>query len=224
MQKMECCKILHLSLPQVSLLLLMFTTLSSCCFIRNCPPGGKRSMGIVSQPTKECMSCGPGLLGQCVGPDICCGPFGCQMGTSESNICGKENESTTACAISGPPCGSRNQGNCVADGICCDTGACSFNTKCKLNSEPRDVQILSLLKTLGLIETKAYNNAGMSWGQPEDHLSTILPSPTLSIFGKKTLLIRKLCKNRHGPIYGHIASFRCRFSAGRRVTVIIRSN
>lgn len=53
MQKMECCKILHLSLPQVSLLLLMFTTLSSCCFIRNCPPGGKRSMGIVSQPTKE---------------------------------------------------------------------------------------------------------------------------------------------------------------------------
>lgn len=68
------------------------------------------------------MSCGPGLLGQCVGPDICCGPFGCQMGTSESNICGKENESTTACAISGPPCGSRNQGNCVADGICCDTG------------------------------------------------------------------------------------------------------
>lgn len=162
MQNMECCKIFHLNLPQVSLLLLMFTTLSSCCFIRNCPPGGKRSMGIVSQPTKECMSCGPGLLGQCVGPDICCGPFGCQMGTSESNICEKENESTEACAISGPPCGSRNQGNCVADGVCCDTGACSFNSKCKLNSEPRDVQILSLLKTLGLIETKAFNNGGMS--------------------------------------------------------------
>ncbi|XP_048746976.1 terepressin/terephysin-like [Ostrea edulis] len=158
---MEYCKTLHFSFSQVSLVLLVLATLSSCCFLRNCPPGGKRSMDIMSQPAKECMSCGPGLQGQCVGANICCGPFGCEMGTSESSVCSKENESTTACAVSGPPCGSRNQGNCVADGICCDSGACSFNNKCKSNIERRDAQIFSLLKTLGLLETKAYNNGGM---------------------------------------------------------------
>ena len=77
-------------------------------------------------PSLQCMACGPELLGQCIGPDICCGPFGCQMGTSESSVCQKENESTTACAVSGPSCGSRNQGNCVADGICCDSGIYHF--------------------------------------------------------------------------------------------------
>lgn len=77
-------------------------------------------------PSLQCMACGPELLGQCIGPDICCGPFGCQMGTSDSSVCQKENESTKACAISGPSCGSRNQGNCVADGICCDSGIYHF--------------------------------------------------------------------------------------------------
>ncbi|XP_061171595.1 terepressin/terephysin-like [Saccostrea echinata] len=162
MQKMEYCKTFQLNLTQFCLFFLALMTVSSCCFIRNCPPGGKRSMDIISRPGKECMACGPGLQGQCVGPDICCGPFGCHMGTSQSSVCEKENESTVPCAVSGPPCGSRNQGNCVADGICCDPGACSFNSKCKSNTEPKDVQIFSLLKALGLLETKAYNNGEMS--------------------------------------------------------------
>lgn len=61
-------------------------------------------------------------MGQCVGPDICCGPFGCLMGTSDAKDCQKENDTPVACTVSGEPCGSRGQGNCVADGICCDSG------------------------------------------------------------------------------------------------------
>lgn len=57
-----------------------------------------------------------------MGPDICCGPFGCLMGTSDAMVCQKENDSPIACAVSGDSCGSRGQGNCVADGICCDSG------------------------------------------------------------------------------------------------------
>lgn len=68
------------------------------------------------------MACGPDLSGQCIGPDICCGPFGCYLGTEESSICQKENESTHACEVQGDPCGSRDQGNCVGNGICCDSG------------------------------------------------------------------------------------------------------
>ena len=81
------------------------------------------------------MACGPDLSGQCIGPDICCGPFGCYLGTEESSICQKENESTHACEVQGDPCGSRDQGNCMGNGICCDSGKCLHlgsrdHTKC----------------------------------------------------------------------------------------------
>ncbi|VDI71843.1 terepressin/terephysin-like [Mytilus galloprovincialis] len=121
---------------------------TNSCFIRNCPPGGKRSMDTLTRVSRQCMSCGPELSGQCVGPDICCGPFGCYMGTLESSICQKENESTHPCEIQGAPCGSRGQGNCVTDGICCDSGACSYNAKCKTNNMKDNQAILNVLNEL----------------------------------------------------------------------------
>lgn len=69
----------------------------------------------------QCLSCGPDNTGQCIGPSICCVPFGCYIGTPETRVCQKENERRQACEITGEPCGSRGQGNCVANGICCDT-------------------------------------------------------------------------------------------------------
>ncbi|ESO90380.1 hypothetical protein LOTGIDRAFT_53893, partial [Lottia gigantea] len=90
------------------------------CFIRNCPTGGKRAIE-ASEIGHKCMSCGPGNVGQCVGPNICCGRFGCYIGTKETEICEHENDSTVACRVEGKLCGSRQQGQCVANGICCDS-------------------------------------------------------------------------------------------------------
>lgn len=119
------------------------------CFIRNCPPGGKRSMGIMSRATHECASCGPGMRGQCVGPSTCCGDFGCLMGTEDSRVCTKEDDDTEPCLIRGKSCGTMGQGNCVAEGLCCDAYACSYNSKCRVNSgKEEDQQILSLLNRL----------------------------------------------------------------------------
>ena len=57
-----------------------------------------------------------------MGPNICCGgSFGCYIGTLESRVCEKENESTIPCKVKGEQCGSRGQGNCVADKLCCDS-------------------------------------------------------------------------------------------------------
>ena len=63
-----------------------------------------------------------------MGPNICCGVFGCYFGTIESSICEKENDSTQPCGVRGEPCGSRGQGNCVADGLCCDSRKYDFNS------------------------------------------------------------------------------------------------
>ena len=78
----------------------------------------------------QCMACGPGGIGQCVGPSICCGPgIGCMMGTPEAEVCQKENESTTPCSVRGQQCGIDDLGNCVADGICCVEGESRHSAK-----------------------------------------------------------------------------------------------
>ncbi|KAL8592137.1 hypothetical protein ACOMHN_033508 [Nucella lapillus] len=124
------------------------------CFIRNCPRGGKRALEPMEN-TRQCMSCGPGGAGQCVGPNICCGlDIGCLIGTPEAEVCQKENESASPCVVSGRHCGMDNTGNCVADGLCCVDDACSFNSLCKARVEgegsPKSTrhQLLSLIRHL----------------------------------------------------------------------------
>ena len=70
----------------------------------------------------QCMSCGPREQGQCVGPNICCGPdIGCHINTAVSKACNEENNILTPCEIRGAICGE-NGSRCVADGICCNSG------------------------------------------------------------------------------------------------------
>lgn len=145
---MDLMKQISIKLLVTIILTLSLITVANSCFIRNCPPGGKRSMNTITRITRQCMACGPDLSGQCIGPDTCCGPFGCYLGTEESSICQKENESTHACEVQGDPCGSRDQGNCVGNGICCDSGACSFNAKCKTNTMKDNQAILNVLNEL----------------------------------------------------------------------------
>ena len=84
----------------------------------------------------QCLSCGPGNTGQCIGPNICCGAFGCYFGTPEAHVCAKENDSSTPCQVNGGTCGTRGQGNCVSDGVCCDE--CKFICeRGRLNPLPR---------------------------------------------------------------------------------------
>ncbi|KAH3708142.1 conopressin/neurophysin-like [Dreissena polymorpha] len=131
--------------------IVMLATLALCgaCFIRNCPPGGKRSVDLMARGTLPCLTCGPGNEGQCVGPKTCCGPFGCYMGTDETLVCLKENERTTACEIRGQSCGARAQGNCVAEGICCDSKACAMNDKCRTSGDDTSsAELLSLLNKI----------------------------------------------------------------------------
>ncbi|KAK7109698.1 terepressin/terephysin-like [Littorina saxatilis] len=136
---------------RLCLVLMVMLWSSHACFIRNCPRGGKRSMGSM-ETSRQCMSCGPRGVGQCVGPSICCGPdIGCLMGTPEAEVCQKENESTTPCSVSGHQCGVNNMGNCVADGICCDEDACSYNSLCKdseSETETTRQELLSLVRRL----------------------------------------------------------------------------
>lgn len=139
MDSQKCCHILTFTA-----VVTLCIGLTNSCFVRNCPPGGKRSMDIVSRGVRPCLSCGPNNQGQCVGPNICCGIFGCYIGTVESQICEKENDSTQPCRISGEPCGSRGQGNCVADRLCCDSLACSYNSKCRtIESSEKLISVLN---------------------------------------------------------------------------------
>ena len=71
----------------------------------------------------QCLRCGPDGLGQCVGPNICCGrTTGCYINTEESAACQKENDVRTPCQVDGDICGRFGEGHCVADGVCCNDG------------------------------------------------------------------------------------------------------
>ena len=63
-------------------------------------------------------------LGQCIGPNICCGPaIGCYVNTVETEVCRHENENPTPCSIEAELCGNLpSDGYCMADGICCTDG------------------------------------------------------------------------------------------------------
>ncbi|XP_013385738.1 conopressin/neurophysin isoform X2 [Lingula anatina] len=115
------------------LALMCALTIASGCFIRNCPSGGKRTMeDFDTSHHRQCMSCADGR-GQCVGPSICCvEKGGCHVGTSEADVCKKENESNTPCSVKGKSCDSSLfMGKCTADGICCNSESCVMDDNCR---------------------------------------------------------------------------------------------
>lgn len=134
-----------MSCKALALCLLGLLTLSSACYIQNCPIGGKRAvldmdirkvgpgrLRVLKTPSfpspnllplfpEQCLPCGPRNKGHCFGPNICCGEeLGCYIGTSETLRCQEENFLPTPCESGRKPCGSG--GSCAAPGICCSTG------------------------------------------------------------------------------------------------------
>ncbi|CAG09578.1 unnamed protein product, partial [Tetraodon nigroviridis] len=98
--------------------LLGLLSLSSACYIQNCPRGGKRALPETG--TRQCLSCGPRDRGRCFGPGICCGEgLGCLMGSPETARCAEENYLLTPCQPGGRACGPEG-GRCAVSGLCCN--------------------------------------------------------------------------------------------------------
>lgn len=71
----------------------------------------------------QCIRCGPGGDGRCVGPTLCCGPrIGCLM-SSPGILSQCSDYSLTTPSSKTPTClMSTGYGICTVDGICCNSG------------------------------------------------------------------------------------------------------
>lgn len=86
--------------------------------------------------TRECLRCGPEGLGQCVGPNICCGAaIGCFINTGESAACARENQIPTPCEVDGESCSSVPDGRCTANGVCCSDEKCQLDSQCEIGTK-----------------------------------------------------------------------------------------
>ncbi|KAK9729418.1 Neurohypophysial hormone, N-terminal Domain [Popillia japonica] len=121
------------------------------CLITNCPRGGKRSGKMTSLEgtnVKQCLACGPGRIGQCFGSKICCGPFGCLVGTPETLRCQREGffHESEPCIAGNSFC-RKNTGRCAAEGICCSQDSCYIDKSCTLEDK-RDLPIFDIYNLL----------------------------------------------------------------------------
>ncbi|XP_018330764.1 oxytocin-neurophysin 1-like [Agrilus planipennis] len=126
------------------------------CLITNCPRGGRKRNGKMEGDIQPCTSCGPGLTGQCFGPNICCGQFGCLIGTSDSLKCKYEG------LFNGPePCIAGNSscrwkhGRCATQGVCCNQGKCFTSFYLLLN-------VLDISPYQGIIRRKVLLNKNLT--------------------------------------------------------------
>ncbi|XP_044731071.1 neurophysin 1-like [Chrysoperla carnea] len=123
------------SLKATIVTFVIFTTLVHSCLITNCPRGGKRSNlldnRISTDSIKPCTSCGPQLAGQCFGPSICCGPFGCLIKTLDTIRCQRNGgfHEQTPCIAGRSTCDG-NAGRCALNGICCSQESCFKDSSC----------------------------------------------------------------------------------------------
>lgn len=114
-------------------ILILFTVMTSACYVRNCPLGGKRSPD--EQTPLKCGHCGPFGLGQCTASGVCCSIIsGCfSISTSECNSW--NSYLTTSCTLRGLHCKSKNStGILVSSDICCTNGHCRPYTTKRLSS------------------------------------------------------------------------------------------
>nr|XP_055054284.1 vasotocin-neurophysin VT 2-like [Misgurnus anguillicaudatus] len=122
------------------LLLICLSTLlslSSSCYIQNCPRGGKRSA--LDSVSRQCMTCGPGDKGRCFGPSICCGEeFGCLLASPQTVRCQDEEYLPSPCESTGKLCGP-DEGRCAARGVCCDAEGCTLDPNCSEDGTNGDV-------------------------------------------------------------------------------------
>ncbi|KAH1015842.1 oxytocin-neurophysin 1-like [Dendroctonus ponderosae] len=152
-------------ISQILMFILLSNILVSGCLITNCPRGGKRSgkYGLsTSNNIKQCIPCGPGGAGQCFGPSICCGPFGCLLGTPETIRCQREGmfHESEPCIAGNSNC-RKNTGRCAMDGICCSQDACSMDKQCLMEEKKF---IGDSLSTMDLLNILGYQNDGMGIG------------------------------------------------------------
>ncbi|XP_014674318.1 PREDICTED: neurophysin 2-like [Priapulus caudatus] len=96
------------------------------------------------------MRCGPGGVGQCFGPDICCGAtIGCHLKSRESAPCAAENSIPVSCEVGTPPCAD-GAGRCAADGLCCSEESCTVDESCRLSpaSQTETARLADILRSL----------------------------------------------------------------------------